>query len=282
MILVFGRSGQVGTELAQMDDVLALGRGDADLTDPETCVQHILTHRPSAVINAAAYTAVDNAEAAEDLATLINATTPEAMAKACRAVSIPFIHISTDYVFDGAHQSPHKPDDRPNPLNAYGQSKRLGEDLIARSGVDYAILRTSWVISAHGANFVKSMVRAAQNHSALSVVNDQIGGPTPAARLAEACIKIAHDLTKNPSHRGVYHLSGQPDVSWFEFAKTIFDYTGHKIDLTAIPTSEYPTHAQRPKNSRLDCETTKLTFDIQRPIWKTDLMKILQDLGEIQ
>ena len=126
------------------------------------------------------------------------------------------------------------------------------------------------------------MLRVSQVRSELSVVDDQIGGPTPAARIAKACIKIAQDLVHDPSKQGIYHLSGQPDVSWFEFAKTIFEYSGREIELAAIQTSEYPTPAKRPANSRLDCGSTKLTFDIDRPIWKNDLKEILQDLGEIQ
>jgi len=282
MILVFGCSGQVGHELAKLDGVLALNRAEADLTDPEGCARQILNHRPTAVINAAAYTAVDNAETEEDLATLINAHAPVSMANACHDLSIPFVHISTDYVFDGSGQAPHIPDAPTNPVNAYGRSKQVGEDRITRSGAVYAILRTSWVVSAHGSNFVKSILRASQDRSELSVVDDQIGGPTPAVRIARACIKIAHDLVIDPSKQGIYHLSGQPDVSWFEFAKTIFDCTDREIALTAIQTSHYPTLAKRPANSRLDCASTKLTFDIDRPIWKNDLKEILQDLGEIQ
>lgn len=282
MILVFGRNGQVGHELAKLDGVWALNRAEADLSDPEACAKQILNHRPIAVINAAAYTAVDNAETEEDLATLINALAPASMANACRDLSIPFVHISTEYVFDGSGQAPHIPDATTNPVNAYGRSKQVGEDRIMRSGAVIAILRTSWVLSAHGSNFVKSMVRASQDRSELSVVDDQIGGPTPAACIAKACFKIAHDLVIDPSKQGIYHLSGQPDVSWFEFAKTIFECTGREIELTAIQTSEYPTPAKRPANSRLDCASTKLTFDIDRPIWKNDLKEILQDLGEIQ
>ena len=234
MILVFGRSGQVGHELAKLDGVLALNRAEADLTDPEACAKQILNHRPIAVINAAAYTAVDNAETEEDLATLINAHAPASMANACRKLSIPFVHISTDYVFDGSGQDPTIAGAPTNPVNAYGRSKQVGEDRITRSGAVFAILRTSWVVSAHGSNFVKSMLRASQQRSELSVVDDQIGGPTPAVRIAQACIKIAHDLVIDPNKQGIYHLSGQPDVSWFEFAKTIFDYTGREIAAIRI------------------------------------------------
>ena len=282
MILVFGRSGQVGHELAKLDGVLALNRAEADLTDPEACAKQIQKYRPVAVINAAAYTAVDNAETEEDLATLINAHAPASMANACRDLSIPLVHISTDYVFHGSGQDPTIAGAPTNPVNAYGRSKQVGEDRITRSGAVFAILRTSWVVSAHGSNFVKSMLRASQQRSALSVVDDQIGGPTPAACIAKACFKIAHDLVIDPSKQGIYHLSGQPDVSWFEFAKTIFECTGREIELTAIQTSEYSTPAKRPANSRLDCASTKLTFDIDRPIWKDDLKEILEDLGEIQ
>lgn len=282
MILVFGRSGQVGHELAKLDGILALNRAEADLTDPEACAKQIQKYRPVAVINAAAYKAVDNAETDEDLATLINAHAPASMANACRDLSIPFVHISTDYVFDGSGQDPTIAGAPTNPVNVYGRSKQIGEDRITRSGAVFAILRTSWVVWAHGSNFVKSILRVSQDRSELRVVDDQIGGPTPAVHIAQACIKIAHDLVIDPNKQGIYHLSGQPDVSWFEFAKTIFEFTGREIELTAIQTSEYPTPAKRPANSRLDCTSTKLTFDIDRPIWKNDLKDILQDLGEIQ
>ena len=174
MILVFGSNGQVGLELAKFDGVLTLDRAEADLTNPEACAHKILQHKPMLVINAAAYTAVDKAETEKELATLINADAPAAMAmaKACSALDIPFVHISTDYVFDGSGETPRKPNDATNPVNVYGYSKRLGEEAIVRSGAIYAILRTSWVVSAHRANFVKSMLNVTENHKLLRVVDD--------------------------------------------------------------------------------------------------------------
>lgn len=282
MILVFGSNGQVGLELAKFDGVLTLDRAEADLTNPEACAHKILQHKPMLVINAAAYTAVDKAETEKELATLINADAPAAMAKACSALDIPFVHISTDYVFDGSGETPRKPNDATNPVNVYGYSKRLGEEAIVRSGAIYAILRTSWVVSAHRANFVKSMLNVTENHKLLRVVDDQIGGPTPAHSVAKACVQIAHSLLINPEKKGVYHFSGKPDVSWYEFAKTIFECAGRDVQVNAITTSGYPTPAQRPQNSRLNCDLTKSVFDIDRPNWGNGLTKILKDLGEIQ
>ena len=218
MILVFGKTGQVGTELQRSGDVLALGRDQADLSDPVACIQAIRALAPRAVINAAAYTAVDKAEEDEELATIINGFTPTLIARACAEMQIPLVHISTDYVFERSGEVPWKPGDATAPQNAYGRSKLAGEEGILGSGATHAILRTSWVVSAHGANLVKTMLRLSEIRDTLSVVADQIGGPTPARDIASACLMIAQHLQEDPSKSGTYHYSGAPSVSWAGFA----------------------------------------------------------------
>ena len=278
MILVFGKTGQVARELLQLGTVMALGREEADLSDPQACAEAIRHYSPGAVINAAAYTAVDQAEDEEALATVINGEAPTAMAKACAELGIPFVHISTDYVFEGTGQDPWRPQDQTGPQNAYGRSKLVGETGIANSGGTYAILRTSWVVSAHGANFIKTMLRLSETRDALNIVGDQIGGPTPASDIALACLQIAEQLIQDCSKSGIYHFSGAPDVSWADFADEIFEQAGKSVDVTPVPTADYPTPAQRPLNSRMDCSTTKRAFSIERPDWVTGLKKILDDL----
>ena len=278
MILVFGKTGQVATELQRLVDVVTLGRDLVDLSDPAACSDAIHTHAPRAVINAAAYTAVDKAEEEEALATVINGDAPTAMAQACAELGIPLIHISTDYVFDGTGNAPWQPNDSTAPQNAYGRSKLAGEIGIRDSGAAHAILRTSWVVSAHGANFVKTMLRLSDTRDVLTVVADQIGGPTPARDIAAACLQMADQLIADPSKSGTYHYSGAPDMSWADFARAIFDQAGKAVTVTPIPTTDYPTPAKRPLNSRMDCSATEQVFGIQRPDWRDGLHIILQEL----
>jgi dTDP-4-dehydrorhamnose reductase len=278
MILVFGKTGQVATELQHLGDVLALDRDQADLSDPVACAQRIRTLAPRAVINAAAYTAVDKAEEDEELATIINGDTPTAIAQACAEMKIPLVHISSDYVFEGSGEVPWKPGDTTAPRNAYGRSKLAGEEGILGSGATHAILRTSWVVSANGANFVKNMLRLSETRDTLSVVADQIGGPTPARDIAGACLMIAEQLQEDPLKSGTYHYSGAPNVSWADLASEIFTQAARSVTVTPITTAEYPTPAKRPLNSRMDCSTTNSTFGIQQPDWRTGLKEILKEL----
>ena len=278
MILVFGKTGQVATELPSYKDVIALGRDQADLSVPTMCTEAIQRYKPRAVINAAAYTAVDKAESEENLANTINGDAPGAMASACADLDIPLVHISTDYVFDGSGTTPRSTIDTPNPKNAYGRSKLKGEQAIKASGSAYAILRTSWVVSAHGNNFVKTMRRLSETKDCITVVDDQIGGPTCARDIAQTCLSIAEQLIQDPSKSGIYHYSGEPNVSWCEFANTIFEQMDCKTIANPISTTEYPTPASRPLNSRLDCEAIQKTFGITRPFWRDGLEEILRDL----
>jgi len=280
MILVFGKTGQVATELQRQADVLALGRDAADLTDPAACAEAILRYKPGAVINAAAYTAVDQAESDEDTATRVNGAAPAAMARACADLGIPFVHISTDYVFDGSGQMPWPVDAPTSPLGAYGRSKLVGEDGVRAAGGTFAILRTSWVVSAHGKNFVKTMLRLGAERDRLTIVADQVGGPTAAADIASACLSIAAQLKDDASKSGTYHFSGGPDVSWADFAREIFDQAGVTCDVADIPTSDFPTPAKRPANSRMDCSSTTEHFGIPRPDWRTSLSLILKDIKD--
>jgi len=282
--LVFGRSGQVARELAGVAeitgaDVQCVGRDGADLNDPAACAALIARTAPAAVINAAAYTAVDRAEEEEDLAHVVNGSAPGAMARATAALDVPFVHISTDYVFDGSGAAPWKTDAPTGPIGAYGRTKLAGEQAVASAGGRYAILRTSWVVSAHGFNFVKTMLRLGAERDKLTIVADQIGGPTPARAIAEACLSIASQLIEDGSKSGIYHFSGAPDVSWADFAREIFARAELTCAVEDIPTTAYPTPAERPLNSRLDCSATERVFGITRPDWRKGLDDILKELG---
>lgn len=277
--LVFGRTGQVATEIHRQAEVTALGRAAVDLSDPAACATAIRAHAPDLVINAAGYTAVDRAEAEEALATVINGAAPGAMARACADLGIPFCHVSTDYVFDGQGTVPHAPDDPVAPCNAYGRSKLAGEDAVRAAGGQSAILRTSWVFSAHGGNFVKTMLRLSETRDALNVVEDQVGGPTPAADIAAALLSMGRGMVDGHAG-GLYHFSGAPDASWADFAREIFAQAGRATVVTGIPTSEYPTPAKRPQNSRLDCGTLAAEFGIGRPDWRAGLARVLIELEQ--
>ncbi|MGY9045537.1 hypothetical protein P775_06830 [Puniceibacterium antarcticum] len=277
-ILMFGKTGQVASEVQRQADIIALGRDSADLSDPAACAAAIAAHRPDAVINAAAWTAVDRAEAEEVAAGVINGDAPGAMARACADLGIPFVHISTDYVFDGSGTAPWRETDTVSPQNAYGRTKLAGEEEIVAAGGTYAILRTSWVFSAHGTNFVKTMLCLSETRDALNVVDDQIGGPTPAEAIAAACLSIAAQLQQDASKSGIYHFGGQPGVSWAEFARAVFERAGRSVRVSGIPTRDYPTPAARPLNSRLNCGAVKTAFRIDAPDWQAGLDRVLKEL----
>lgn len=284
-ILVFGEIGQLGQELIRRAGDIALevrGLDEADFTRPETCTAFVEATDADAVINAVAYTAVDKAEEEEPLALQINGTTPAALARAAAARGLPFVQVSTDYVFDGAGDQPFQPDHPTAPLGAYGRTKLAGETGVRAAGGAHAILRTSWVVSSHGHNFVKTMLRLGRDRDRLTIVADQIGGPTPAAALADACLAAARALLDDPEGKtGTYHVSGGPDVSWAGFAREIFARAGIDCEVADIPSTEYPTPAKRPLNSRMDCTTLTTVLGVPRPDWKAGLDDILKDLGEI-
>lgn len=280
-LLIFGKTGQVATELQRLaPEALFLGRDRADLMDPAACAAAIRAAGPAAVINAAAWTAVDKAETEEEAATVVNGAAPAAMAAECAALGIPFIHISTDYVFDGAGETPFAPGHPTAPLGAYGRSKLKGEEGVRAAGGVHAILRTSWVFSAHGNNFLKTMLRLGRERDSLTVVADQIGGPTPARAIAEACLAIAAQLQADPGKGGTYHFSGAPDVSWAGFAREIMTQAGLSCSIGDIPTSAYPTPARRPANSRMDCAGLSI-FGLTRPDWRAGVTDALTELGAL-
>ncbi|KIT15549.1 dTDP-4-dehydrorhamnose reductase [Jannaschia aquimarina] len=280
MILVVGQSGQVAQEAGRIDSVSLAGRATMDLNDPDGCAAHLHAVRPDAVVNAAAFTAVDRAEDAEAEAYRVNAEAPEAMARACAAMGIPFVQISTDYVFDGSGDAPRQPDAATGPLNAYGRSKLAGEEGVRAAGGPHVILRTSWVFGPTGANFVRSMLRLGADRRVLGVVDDQIGGPTPARDLAAASVAIARHLLLDPGTTGTYHFAGTPDVSWAGFAREIFAQAGLECRVDPIPTTAFPTPAKRPLNSRLDCTSTETAFGLPRPDWRAGLRTVLAQIGE--
>ena len=278
-LLVFGRTGQVARELARIaPDATYLGREEADLADAAACAAAVEAAAADAVINAAAWTGVDAAEKNPDAAFAVNGAAPAAMARACAARGLPLVHLSTDYVFEGSGNRPWRPDDPTGPLGVYGASKRAGEEGVRAAGGAHAILRTSWVFSAHGANFVKTMLRLGRERDALRIVADQVGGPTPAAAIARACLAIAGGLLDDPARAGTYHFSGAPDVSWADFARAIFAEAGLDVAAEDIATAEYPTPAPRPLNSRLDCAAIEAAFGLARPDWRAGLRDVLAEL----
>ena len=280
-VLVFGQTGQVDRELARRcpagGTARFLGRDQADLMDPAGCAAAIADC--DVVINAAAWTAVDKAEAEETAATVVNGAAPTAMAARCAALGLPFLHISTDYVFDGTGDTPFRPDHPTAPLGAYGRSKLAGEQGVLAAGGRSLILRTSWVVSAHGANFVKTMLRLGRERDSLNVVADQIGGPTPAAAIADALYTAATAMAQG-APGGVHHFAGAPDTSWAGFARRIMTRAGLACEIHDIPSSAYPTPAKRPLNSRLNCTSFTAAFGIPRPDWRAGLDEILQELSD--
>lgn len=280
-LLVFGQSGQVAQELSRRlpADMTArfVSRAEADFSDPAACSAAAKADC-DAVINVAAWTAVDKAEADEVAATRVNGETPAAIARVCAERGLPFLTVSTDYVFDGAGTAPFQPDHPAAPLGAYGRSKLHGEEGVRAAGGRHLILRTSWVVSSHGANFVKTMLRLGRERDSLAVVADQIGGPTPAAAIADALFAAARAM--HAGHPGgTYHFSGAPDTSWAGFAREIMARAGLSCRIEDIPTSAYPTPAKRPLNSRLDCTSFERAFGVPRPDWRVGLNEILTDLG---
>lgn len=280
-LLVFGQNGQVARELARRaPGARFLGRDAADLTDPAACAAALRAARPRLVINAAAYTAVDRAEAEPQAAQLVNADAPAAMAAEAARLRIPFLHVSTDYVFDGSGRTPWREGDPTGPLGVYGATKLAGERAVTAAGGQSAVLRTSWVFSAHGGNFVKTMLRLGRERDQLGVVADQIGGPTPAADIAAALLGMGRAMLDDAGKGGIYHFAGAPDASWADFAGEIFLQAGLSCTVRPIATADYPTPARRPANSRLDCRRIAADFGIARPDWRAGLAEVLKELED--
>jgi dTDP-4-dehydrorhamnose reductase len=282
-LLVFGRTGQVATELLRLAGpglaVEALGRDRADLSEPNACAAAIDRAEADVVVNAAAWTAVDRAEVEEDAAHVVNAAAPGAIALACAARRMPFLHVSTDYVFDGSGETPRAEDAPVAPLNAYGRSKLAGERAVAAAGGQHVVLRTSWVFAGHGSNFVATMLRVGATRSRLTVVDDQVGGPTPAAAIAAALVAIARAFGEGRGRSGIYHFAGAPDASWRGFAEAVFDAAGGpRPEVAAIRTADWPTPAARPLNSRLDCARIAQDYGVGRPDWRAALGPAVAEL----
>ncbi len=289
-LLVVGREGQVARALAERGpalgaDVELVGRPELDLADPGSVARALAGRRADAVVNAAAYTAVDRAESEEALATAINGPGAGAVAAAARAIGAPVLHLSTDFVFDGALDRPYREDDAPRPTSAYGRSKLVGEGAVAAANEAHIILRTAWVYSPFGANFVKTMLRFGETRAEVGVVADQWGSPTSALDIADALIAIAKRCAiakRVEDYAGLYHASGAGEATWADFAEAIFELAqrqGRKrVTVRRITTADYPTAARRPANSRLDNAKLARVFGLRLPAWRESLQPVVSRL----
>ncbi len=286
-LVVTGRHGQVATALARLAasdatlDVITVGRPEMDLAEPETVTSAIASGRPDVVVNAAAYTAVDRAESEAELAFAVNGAGAKAVAEATRKLGVPIIQLSTDYVFDGAKASPYVETDETAPLSVYGASKRAGEQAVAAANPQHVILRTSWVYSADGANFLRTMLRLARERSVLRVVDDQHGSPTHADDIAAGIVTVARALASGEGTAGVFHMTAAGETTWCGFARAILaasaDLGGPSVPVAPITTAQYQTPAARPQNSRLDCTKIADVYGIRLPEWQTQIRNCVSD-----
>jgi dTDP-4-dehydrorhamnose reductase len=288
-IAVTGKQGQVVTSLIEKGrqagvEIIAIGRPELDLGQPGSILEALEAARPDVVVSAAAYTAVDKAESEPDLAFAINAEGAGAVAAAASALGVPVIHLSTDYVFAGDKAEPYVETDPTGPASAYGRSKREGEFRVAAATANHAILRTAWVYSPFGANFLKTMLRLAETRDVLRVVADQQGQPTSALDIAQAVIAIARRLAgdADPALRGVFHMTASGQATWADFAEAIFAgllaRTGKAVSVERITTADYPTPARRPANSRLDSTRLRAAYGIVLPDWRASTKVVLSRL----
>lgn len=295
-ILLLGKNGQVGWELqrslAPLGQLQALDRRSTqacgDLTDLKGLQASVLNWRPDVVVNAAAYTAVDKAEADPEMARLVNAHAPEALAKACAQVGAWLLHYSTDYVFEGGGSQPWKEDDATGPLGVYGLTKLQGEQAIQAHCPKHLIFRTSWVCAARGANFAKTMLRLAQEREQMSVIDDQWGAPTGADLLADVTAHVLRQISGEGAERlaGIYHLVAAGQTTWHAYAQHVLRTAqeispalAYKVkDLAAVPTSAYPTPARRPNNSRMNTQKLQNTFALHLPPWQQGVDRMLAEI----
>lgn len=284
-ILITGANGQLGSELKELscnynDNFYFTNKNELDISN-SSILKYFITHNKiSTIINTAAYTAVDKAEDEKDLAYLINHKSVEEMAKICAKHNVYLIHISTDYVFDGINHTPHKPDSKTNPLGVYGRSKELAEQAILNTpNLNASIIRTSWVYSFYGKNFLKTMLSLFKTKDSLGIVSDQIGSPTYAKDLADF---ILSKHTKFKSGVNIYHYSNEGVCSWYDFAYFINELSGNKCKINPIKTSEYPTKATRPSYSVLDKDRIKKEFEIGISHWNEGVKDCLKRLGELK
>jgi dTDP-4-dehydrorhamnose reductase len=289
-ILIFGRVGQVGWELrhklACLGQVTSVDYPEIDFSKPDTIRAAVRAAEPTIIVNAAAYTAVDKAEATPEPAWAINATGPGVIAEEAKRLGSLLVHYSTDYVYDGSKNSPWVETDQPNPLNVYGKTKLAGDEAIAAVGGDYLILRTSWVYGARGSNFLLTMLRLAKERAELRIVDDQTGSPTSSECIAQATANILAQVVSPAGgglggRSGVYHLTNGGETTWFGFARAFLSRPGAACpELIPIPASEYPLPARRPVNSVLSCKLLAETFGVRMPAWETALELALETLAE--
>ena len=291
-ILLLGKNGQVGWELqralAPLGEVVALDRHSThycgDLTNPEGIAKTVRDVKPDVIVNAAAYTAVDKAESDLYNAELINAVSVQALACAARDVNALLVHYSTDYVFDGSGERPWNEDDVTSPLNAYGRTKRQGEEAIIAHTPDYLIFRTSWVYAAKGNNFAKTMIRLAQERDALSVINDQFGAPTGAELIADCTVHAIKATLAQPEKAGIYNLIASGVTTWHAYAELVIEYVREKglplkvAAINTVDTAAFPTPAKRPSNSRLNTEKLTTAFGLTLPEWQQGVIRMLDEL----
>jgi len=297
-ILLFGKNGQVGWELqrslSSMGKLVALDVDDqelcGDFTHPDGIIQTNHEISPDVIVNAAAYTAVDKAESEPELARTINVLAPEILAQESQKLGAWLIHYSTDYVFEGNGIKPWKETDLTVPLNVYGSTKLEGEKAIFNSGCQHLIFRTSWVYSARGNNFAKTMIRLARKHDHLTVIDDQMGAPTGADLLADLTIHSIRTALRQPQVSGLYHLAAKGEISWYGYARFVLDIVrqaGIKLKVSPesvlpVTTDEFSQPARRPGNSRLDTKKIESTFDLTLPLWQTGVARMLTEILEKQ
>ena len=291
-VLITGAHGQVGSELvAQAQslgyDVIATDREQLNIADESEVTAFVNQNKPDVIINAAAYTAVDQAETDQALAYAINAEAVKYLAESAKSLDIPLLHISTDYVFDGSKAEPYVEDDPINPVNLYGASKRKGEEYLEQSGVKFINLRTSWVFGLEGNNFVKTLLRLAKELEEFGVIDDQLGGPTSAVDIAATLLSIAQQSSKAGFDKwGTFHYSGMPYVSWWKFADYAIQAAYEHGLITQLPklnkltTSQYPTPAKRPHNSRMVLDKVQNAFAVYPSDWKAACLKLIHSMIE--
>lgn len=286
-LLITGSGGQVGQALCHLAseqgiDFQAFSSQELDITKESRVIKSIKRAKPSFVINAAAYTAVDSAEQEPDRCFQVNAAGVENLAKACKRLNIPLIHISTDYVFNGQQHAAYAEEDQPEPLGVYGKSKLEGERLVGSLLEKFVILRVSWVFSEWGSNFVKTMTRLAGEKEVLKVVDDQVGAPTPASDVARVIIAMIRQLDCGADAWGVYHYSGREITNWHEFACQVIEQARLYSDVSVkevekVKTSDYGFAAPRPLNSRLDCQKILEVFGIKQRSWKPEMARVVKE-----
>ena len=284
-LLILGAGGQVGRALSERvgEAGRSFDRTACDICNPANVVRALATPQITAVVNCAAYTAVDRAESEPERAFAVNAGGAEIVARTAAARGLPVIHLSTDYVYSGTGAVPHCEDEPCAARNVYGASKAAGDAAVARVNPAHLVLRVSWVFGVHGTNFVKTMLRLGRERSELRIVTDQIGGPTEARDIADAVIALAA-ACRRPGFAawGTYHFAGLPSTSWYGFAEAIFAQArGPRPRLAAIASGDYPTPAARPLNSALDCGRIREVFGLKQPDWRKSLRRVLATLGEM-